>query len=61
MLLTMSPVISELGGVPLRHDYYPSETATWPEAVIRAYISDAGDLEEEEEEELGEDEMFFDD
>ncbi len=42
------------------HEYYPSETSTWSEAIIPAYLSDAEDLEEEEEE-LDEDEVVFDD
>jgi hypothetical protein len=40
------------------HNYYPSGTATWTEAVLSAYLSDAEDAEEEE---LGEGEVTFDD
>ncbi len=40
------------------HNYYPSGAATWTEAVLSAYLSDAEDAEEEEP---GEGEVTFDD
>ena len=42
------------------HNYYPSSGATWSEAVLKAYLSDAEDAEEEEEEEAEEGEEIFD-
>ncbi len=47
------------------HDYILSENVTWTQAIVRAYMSDIQDEEEEAEgedwDELGEDEMMFDD
>ena len=44
------------------HDYSLNENVTWGQAVVRAYMSDMEDEEEEaEDEELDDDEMMFDD
>ena len=40
------------------HNYYPASNATWSEAVVSAYMSDPGDVQEEEEADEGEE--FFD-
>ncbi len=45
------------------HNYYPNENVGWSQAILSSFLSDQDDLAEEEtgtEEELGEDEMIFD-
>ena len=41
------------------HNYYPGNDATWSEAILEAYLSDAEDVEEEETEEIAEGEALF--
>ncbi len=45
------------------HNYYPNENVGWSQAILSAFLSDQDDPVEEEvgeEEELGDDEMIFD-